>query len=150
LRAPPLSLAPDEGIAHLQRASTARRLGEALPGAGRGGYRTTATRGSRMTDIETPVLDTLVQMSANTLERSRLDPETFMLLRIAALASVGAAPTSYAANLGAADEFGVEPDKVQGTLVAIAPVVGTARVAEAALAIATSPGVQFPVEGLEG
>jgi hypothetical protein len=42
-----------------------------------------------MTDIETPVLDTLVQMSANTLERSRLDPETFMLLRIAALASVG-------------------------------------------------------------
>jgi 4-carboxymuconolactone decarboxylase len=103
-----------------------------------------------MTDIETPVLDTLVQMSANTLERSRLDPETFMLLRIAALASVGAAPTSYAANLGAADEFGVEPDKVQGTLVAIAPVVGTARAAEAALAIATALGVQIPIEGLEG
>jgi 4-carboxymuconolactone decarboxylase len=103
-----------------------------------------------MTDIETPVLDTLVQMSANTLERSRLDPETFMLLRIAALASVGAAPASYAANLGAADEFGVEPEKVQGALVAIAPVVGTARVSEAALAIATALGVQIPVEGLEG
>jgi 4-carboxymuconolactone decarboxylase len=37
-------------------------------------------------------------------------------------------------NRGAADEFGVEPEKVQATLVAIAPVVGTARVAEAALA----------------
>jgi hypothetical protein len=69
LRAPPLSLVPHQGITHLQRASTARRLGEALPGAGRDGYRTTATRGSRLTDIETPVLDTLVQMSANTLER---------------------------------------------------------------------------------
>jgi 4-carboxymuconolactone decarboxylase len=103
-----------------------------------------------MTDIETPVLDTLVHMSANTLERSRLDPETFMLLRIAALTSVGAAPASYAANLGAADEFGVEPEKVQGALVAIAPLVGTARVAEAALAIATALGVQIPVEGLEG
>jgi 4-carboxymuconolactone decarboxylase len=66
-----------------------------------------------MTDVETPVLDTLVQTSANTLERSRLDPETFMLLRIAALASVGAAPASCPANLGAADEFGVEPEKVQ-------------------------------------
>jgi 4-carboxymuconolactone decarboxylase len=73
-----------------------------------------------------------------------------MLLRIAALASVGAAPASYAANLGAADEFGVEPEKVQGSLVAIAPVVGTARVAEAALAIATTLGVQIPIEGLEG
>jgi 4-carboxymuconolactone decarboxylase len=103
-----------------------------------------------MTDIETPVLDTLVQMSANTLERSRLDPETFMLLRIAALAAVGAAPASYATNLGAADEFGVEPEKVQGALVAIAPVVGTARAAEAALAIATALGVQISVEGLQG
>jgi 4-carboxymuconolactone decarboxylase len=73
-----------------------------------------------------------------------------MLLRIAALASVGAAPTSYAANLGAADEFGVDPEKVQGTLVAIAPVVGTARAAEAALAIATTLGGQIPIEGLGG
>jgi 4-carboxymuconolactone decarboxylase len=103
-----------------------------------------------MTDIETPVLDTLAQMSANTLERSRLDPETFMLLRIAALASVGAAPASYAANFGAADEFGVDPEKVQGALVAIAPVVGTARIAEAAVAIATALGVEIPLDGLPG
>jgi hypothetical protein len=39
---------------------------------------------------------------------------------------------------------------VQGALVANAPVVGTARAAEAALAIATALGVQIPVEGLEG
>ena len=103
-----------------------------------------------MTDVETPVLDTLVRMSENTLERSRLEPETFMLLRIAALASVGAAPASYSANLGAADEFGVEPEKVQGALVAIAPVVGTARIAEAAIAISAALGVETPLEGLAG
>jgi hypothetical protein len=82
LRAPPLSLMPHEGITHLQRASTARRPGEALPRTGRERYRT-LRREVRMTDIETPVLDMLVQMSANTLERSRLDPEAFTLLRIA-------------------------------------------------------------------
>jgi 4-carboxymuconolactone decarboxylase len=101
-----------------------------------------------MTDIETPVLDTLVRMSENTLERSRLDAETFMLLRIAALVSVGAPPTSYAVNIGAAEEFGVDPDKVQGALVAIAPVVGTARIAEAAVAIATALKVEIPLEAL--
>lgn len=101
-----------------------------------------------MTDIDTPVLDTLVQMSENTLARSRLDPETFMLLRIAALVSVGAPPASYTANFGAAEEFGVEPEKVQGTLVAIAPVVGTARIAQAAVAIATALNVEIPLGGM--
>ena len=99
-----------------------------------------------MTDVETPVLDTLVRMSDNTLERSRLDAETFLLLRIAALASVGAPAASYAANLGAADEFGVEPERVQGALVAIAPVVGTARILEAAVAIASALGVEIPLD----
>jgi 4-carboxymuconolactone decarboxylase len=103
-----------------------------------------------MTDIDTPVLDMLAQMSEGTLERSRLDARTFMLLRIAALAAVGAAPASYAANFGAADEFGVEPEMVQGALVAIAPVVGTARIVEAAIAMASALGVEIPLEGLAG
>lgn len=101
-----------------------------------------------MTDIETPVLDTLVQMNENTLVRSRLDAETFMLLRIAALVSVGAPPASYSVNFGAAEEFGVAPEKVQGALVAIAPVVGTARIAAAAMAIATALDVEIPLDGV--
>jgi hypothetical protein len=36
LRAPPLSLVPYEGITHLRRVATARRLDEALHGAGFG------------------------------------------------------------------------------------------------------------------
>jgi 4-carboxymuconolactone decarboxylase len=81
---------------------------------------------------QAPVLETLTQMSLNTLERSGLDEETYILLRLAALVAMDAAPISYLLNLGAADDMGVPLERVQGTLVAIAPIVGTARVVSAA------------------
>lgn len=80
----------------------------------------------------TPVLETLAQMTLNTLERSRLDVETYALVRIAALVAMDAAPISYLLNLGAAPDIGLPLEKVQGTLVAIAPVVGSARIASGA------------------
>ncbi len=43
----------------------------------------------------------------------------------------GAPPISYLMNLGAASELGIEPEQVRGVLAAIAPIVGTARVASA-------------------
>jgi alkylhydroperoxidase/carboxymuconolactone decarboxylase family protein YurZ len=89
----------------------------------------------------TPVLDTLVQMNEGTLERSGLDPGTYMLARIAALAASGAPPVSYLANLEAASELGVTPEQVQGVLVAIAPVVGGAAVAAAAGSITRALGI---------
>ena len=89
----------------------------------------------------TPVLDTLVQMNEGTLERSGLDPGTYMLARIAALAASGAPPVSYLANLEAASELGVSPEQVQGVLVAIAPVVGGAAVAAAAGSITRALGI---------
>src|ERR1700759_4926286 len=81
---------------------------------------------------QAPVLETLTQMTLNTLERSGLDEETYILTRIAALVAMDAPPASYLLNLGAADELGVPLERVQGTLVAIAPIVGTARVVSAA------------------
>lgn len=81
---------------------------------------------------DTPVLDTIVKMHEGTHERSGLDEETYMLVRIAALVATDAAPVSYLVNLGAADEVGVDSDKITGTLIAVAPVVGSARVASAA------------------
>jgi alkylhydroperoxidase/carboxymuconolactone decarboxylase family protein YurZ len=81
---------------------------------------------------DTPVLDTIVRMHEGTHERSGLDEETYMLVRLAALVATDAAPVSYLVNLGAAGELGVEVDKVTGTLVAVAPVVGSARIASAA------------------
>lgn len=78
-----------------------------------------------------PVLETLAQMTINTFERSGLDLQTYMVARLAALVALDAAPASYLLNLGAANEFGIPMDVVRGTLVAVAPVVGAARIVSA-------------------
>ncbi len=80
---------------------------------------------------ETPVLDLLASMTADSLEASSLDAETLVLVRIAALAAVDAPAVSYLLNLGVANEIGVDPEQVRGVLAAIAPIVGTARIASA-------------------
>ena len=61
-----------------------------------------------MSDVpaETPVLDLLATMTAASVEASGLDPQTLMLVRIAALVAVDAPPSSYLLNLGAAGEIG--------------------------------------------
>jgi 4-carboxymuconolactone decarboxylase len=78
------------------------------------------------------VLETITQMTVGTLDRSGLDDETYMLVRLAALVASDAAPVSYLVNLGLAGEAGIDLDRVLGTMVAVAPVVGTARIASAA------------------
>ena len=80
---------------------------------------------------ETPVLDLLATMTAASMEASKLDPQTLMLVRIAALVAVNAPPSSYLLNLGAAGEVGVDGEQVRDVLAAVAPIVGTARVASA-------------------
>jgi len=80
---------------------------------------------------DTPVLDLLALMNAASVEASSLDAETLMLVRIAALVAVDAPPFSYMANLGIAEELDIDPDQVRGVLTAVAPIVGTAKVASA-------------------
>ena len=81
---------------------------------------------------DAPVLETLAQMQLGTLERSNLDEQTYLLVRLAALVATDAAPVSYLAHLGVADDLGISMDKVLGTFVAVAPIVGSARVLSAA------------------
>jgi len=80
---------------------------------------------------ETPVLDLLASMTADSLEASSLDIQTLMLVRIAALVAVDAAPFSYLVNLAAASDVGIDAEQVRGVLAAIAPIVGTPRVVDA-------------------
>ena len=80
---------------------------------------------------DTPVLDLLTNMTAESLDASSLDPQTLMLVRIAALAAVDAPSISYLMNLGAAADVDVDAEQVRGVLAAIAPIVGTPRVASA-------------------
>ena len=98
---------------------------------------------------ETPVLDLLASMTADSLEASSLDPETLMLVRIAALAAVDAPAVSYLLNLGAASELGIDAEQVRGVLAAIAPIVGTARVASATGKIADALEVAIEIAEYE-
>jgi len=87
------------------------------------------------------VLTALLRMHESSLEESGLDPETFMLARIAALATLDAAPASWLMNLGVSGEIGISPERIVGTLIAIAPVIGTARIVSAAGSIVRALGL---------
>ena len=80
---------------------------------------------------ESPLLDLLAEMTEDSIEVSSLHGETLMLVRIAALVAVDAPPVSYLMNLGAAADLEVDAEQVRGVLAAVAPIVGTARVASA-------------------
>ena len=99
---------------------------------------------------DTPVLDLLTRMTADSMDVSILDAKTFMLTRIAALVAVNAPPSSYLLNLGAATEVGIDEEAVRGVLIAIAPVVGTPRVMAAAGNIMRALGFAIEVAELEG
>src|SRR5512132_3951815 len=98
---------------------------------------------------ETPVLDLLASMTADSVEASSLDPETLMLVRIAALVAVDAPPISYLMNLEVASELDVDAEQVRGVLAAIAPIVGTARAAAATGKIVEALAVAVEIVELE-
>jgi hypothetical protein len=96
-----------------------------------------------------PVMDTIGIMTAASLENCQLEAREHMLVRIAALAAADAPPLSYLANAGAAGETGVTLEDVQNVLVAIAPIVGTARVVSAAGNITRALGFAIAVADAE-
>ena len=81
---------------------------------------------------DTPVLDTIAEMTAASIARCGLDADELILVRLAALAAVDARPVSYLAHIGASIDAGVTLEQVQDVLVAVAPIIGTARVMAAA------------------
>ncbi len=102
-----------------------------------------------MPDSDTPVLDLLASMTADSLEASSLDSEELMLVRLAALVAVDAPPASYLLNLGAASELGFDLEDVRGVLAAIAPIVGTAKVAAATGNIVRALGFALETAALD-
>ena len=96
------------------------------------------------------VLDQLLRMTEGSFEASGLDPETFMLVRLAALATLDAAPASWLVNLKVGSEAGISPERAVGTLIAIAPVVGTARIVSAAGSIVRALGMAERIIEREG
>ena len=95
---------------------------------------------------ERPLLDTVLAMTADSIERAGLDVRDLMMVRIAALAAVDAPPGSYLLNLAAAADSGMTAEEVRGALIAVAPIIGTPKVVSAASAIATALGFALELE----
>jgi alkylhydroperoxidase/carboxymuconolactone decarboxylase family protein YurZ len=87
------------------------------------------------------VLDTLLRMHEGTLEASGLDPQTYALVRVAALATEDAAPLSWLTHITLSGDVGVSPEQIVGTLIAIAPMIGTVRIITAARGILGAMGL---------
>src|SRR5437763_11629884 len=86
----------------------------------------------RLSQCEPTLLIFVRPAIESSFKESGLDPKTFMLVRIAALATLDAAPASWLMNIEASGEAGLDPDTILGTLIAVLPVIGTARVVSAA------------------
>jgi alkylhydroperoxidase/carboxymuconolactone decarboxylase family protein YurZ len=90
---------------------------------------------------ENPVLDTLAAMTAESVARCGLDANALVAARIAALVAVDAPAASYLMHVGTAMDAGVTLEQIQNILIAVAPIVGTARTASAALKITKALGI---------
>src|SRR6516164_6560453 len=90
---------------------------------------------------DTPVLDTLAAMTAESMARCNLDANSLLAARIAALAAVDAPAASYLLHVGPAADAGVTIDQIQNILVGIAPVIGGPRTLSAALRITEALGI---------
>jgi alkylhydroperoxidase/carboxymuconolactone decarboxylase family protein YurZ len=98
---------------------------------------------------DTPVLDTLADMVAASVEHNSLSPRDFILARVAALIAVDAPPVSWVANAAAIEESGLTAEDVQGIMIAVAPVVGGPRVTAAGGHILRALGFAIAVSDAE-
>jgi 4-carboxymuconolactone decarboxylase len=83
---------------------------------------------------------------------SGIDPRSHALLRIAALIAVDAAPPSFMSAVEAGHGAGASDEEIVGTLIAVLPIVGVARVVSAApnLALALGYDVSEAFELVDG
>ena len=98
---------------------------------------------------ETPVLDTLADITVASVEHNSLPPRELMLVRIAALIAVDAPAASYLANAGAAADSGITAEDIQAIMIGVAPVVGTPRVVAAGGNILRALGIAIAVADAE-
>jgi alkylhydroperoxidase/carboxymuconolactone decarboxylase family protein YurZ len=80
---------------------------------------------------DTPVLDTIVDITTASIDHSSGSPREFMLARLAALIAVDAPPASYVANAAGLEQAGLTAEDIQRVMIAVAPVVGTPKVVSA-------------------
>lgn len=93
------------------------------------------------TGSENPVLDALAAINAESLARCGLEQTALLAVRIGALAAVDAPAASYLLHVGPAMDAGITLEQVQGILIAVAPIIGAPRTANAAMKITEAFGL---------
>jgi len=96
-----------------------------------------------------PVLDTLADVTAASVEHNMLPARDFMIARLAALIAVDAPPISWIANAPAIEESGLTTEDIEGIMIAVAPVVGAPRVMAAGGHILRALGLSIAVAEAE-
>ena len=82
------------------------------------------------------------------VDASALEPKTHALVRVGALIAIDAAPPSYMWTVESALRHGATVDEVVGTLIAVMPAIGSARVVAAAPKLGLAVGYDV-AHGLE-
>ncbi len=95
---------------------------------------------------DSPILDTVTDMTAASVSRTSLTDRELMLVRLGALAAVNAPVASYFLNMGVAIETGLTAKDAQGVLVAVAPVIGAPRTVAAAAAVTEALGLAVAID----
>jgi alkylhydroperoxidase/carboxymuconolactone decarboxylase family protein YurZ len=93
-----------------------------------------------------PLLETVLEMTVASVSHTSLNDRELMIARVAALAAVDAGPASYLLNLPAARDAGLTLEDARGTLIAVAPIVGTPKAVSAATAITEALGLAVAIE----
>ncbi len=97
-------------------------------------------------------IETLLQTDRDSAAQARIDPQAHALVRVGALIAVDAAPASYMNAVQAAVDAGASREQIVGTLIAVMPLVGVARVVSAApnLGLALGYDVAEALEVMDG
>jgi alkylhydroperoxidase/carboxymuconolactone decarboxylase family protein YurZ len=91
-------------------------------------------------------IERVLSMRLDDLDGWRLDPKAHAAARLGALIALDAAPATYQWNTSNALSSGVTADEIVGALIAVAPIVGIAKVVSAAQEIALAIGYDIDAD----
>ncbi len=95
---------------------------------------------------ENPLLDTIIGINAVSLANLDASLEAVLLVRLAALVAVDAPPSSYLVTFRAAEGTLLDLEDARNVLIAVAPIVGTPKVIDAAANIAQALGLALAID----
>ena len=95
---------------------------------------------------ENPLLDTVIGINAVSVANLDASLEAVLLVRLAALVAVDAPPSSYLVTFRAAEDTLLDLEDARNVLIAVAPIVGTPKVVNAAANIAQALGLALAID----